>query len=199
MAALNSVYNAPERVAGWLNKPLDAVRSETAFDELLEAMVGKKVAVIGHFPGLQKVADRCQLSILERAPQEGDLPDFAAEYVLPEQDFVFVTGTTLTNKTLPRFSTCRRGPPPSWSAPVCRSRQSGSTGASTSSPAAVVVDQAAVWAAGLDGEHGGIFERGAAMVQISRCRRGPLMYSPGPMSGGGGARAGCAGWGASGT
>lgn len=103
VAALNSVYNSPGRVAGWLNKPVEAVRSEAAFESLLEAMTGKNVAVIGHFPGMQAAAQRCRLTVLERNPQEGDLPDFAAEYVLPEQDYVFITGTTLINKTLPRL------------------------------------------------------------------------------------------------
>jgi hypothetical protein len=65
VAALNSVYNGPGRVAGWLNKPVDAVRSEAAFDELLESMTGKKVAVIGHFPGMKKMAERCTLTVLE--------------------------------------------------------------------------------------------------------------------------------------
>ena len=103
VAALNSVYNSPVRVASWLNKPVEAVKSDTAFDSLLDAMTGKNVAVVGHFPGMQAVAERCRLTVLERNPQEGDLPDFAAEYVLPEQDFVFITGTALTNKTLPRL------------------------------------------------------------------------------------------------
>jgi uncharacterized protein (DUF4213/DUF364 family) len=167
VAAMNSVYNAPERVAGWLNKPLDAVRSETAFDELFAAMVGKKVAVIGHFPGLQKVADRCQLSILERAPQEGDLPDFAAEYVLPEQDFVFVTGTTLTNKTLPRLLELSAGATTVLVGPSVPLAPVWFDWGIDILAGTVVLDQAAVWQAGLDGEHKGIFERGAAMVQIT--------------------------------
>ena len=70
---------------------------------MLEEMEGKKVAVIGHFPGMEVGRRACGLTVLERNPQEGDLPDFAAEYVLPEQDYVFITGTALTNKTMPRL------------------------------------------------------------------------------------------------
>jgi uncharacterized protein len=167
VAALNSVYNSPSRVAGWLNKPVAAVRSEAAFDELLESMTGLKVTVVGHFPGMKKMADRCSLTVLERDPQEGDLPDFAAEYVLPEQDFVFVTGTTLTNKTLPRLlelsanaTTVLLGPSVpltplwfDWGVDVLAGT--------------LVLDQRAVWQAGLDGVHRQIFDRGAAMVQIA--------------------------------
>jgi len=167
VAALNSVYNSPGRVAGWLNKPVEAVRSEAAFESLLEAMTGKNVAVIGHFPGMQAAAQRCRLTVLERNPQEGDLPDFAAEYVLPEQDYVFITGTALTNKTLPRLlelsaqaTTVLLGPSVpltplwfEWGVDILAGT--------------VVLDEPAVWQACLDGVQRQIFERGAAMVQIT--------------------------------
>lgn len=104
-AAVNSFYNTPERVGAWLNKPLSAVRGQGALADMLEVIAGKRVAVIGHFPDIEAAAERCTLTVLERNPKDGDLPDFAAEYVLPEQDFVFITGVTLTNKTLPRLLT----------------------------------------------------------------------------------------------
>lgn len=102
-AAVNSFYNTPSRVGGWLNKTLEAVHGGGALTDMLDAIGGKKVAVIGHFPDMEAAAARCSLTVLERDPQQGDLPDFAAEYVLPEQDFVFITGVTLPNKTLPRL------------------------------------------------------------------------------------------------
>jgi uncharacterized protein (DUF4213/DUF364 family) len=43
------------------------------------------------------------MDILERVPEEGDLPDTAAEYVLPEAEVIFVTGTSIINKTFPRL------------------------------------------------------------------------------------------------
>ncbi len=103
MAAVNSHYNTPERVGAWLNKPLDTVRGSGALTDMLDVISDKKVAVIGHFPNMRAMAERCDLTVLERNPQDGDLPDSAAEYVLPEQDFVFITGMTVTNKTLPRL------------------------------------------------------------------------------------------------
>ena len=74
-----------------------------AFDFFLSEATGKKVAVIGHFPGLRMLRQHCDMCILERNPKSGDLPDAAAEYVLPEQDIVFVTGTTFINKTITRL------------------------------------------------------------------------------------------------
>ena len=59
---------------------------------------------MGHFPLVEKQLGRkCSLSILEREPEGADFLDSACEYILPEQDFVFITGMTLTNKTLPRL------------------------------------------------------------------------------------------------
>ena len=74
-----------------------------AFDFFLSEATGKKVAVIGHFPGLRMLRQHCDMCTLERNPKSGDLPDAAAEYVLPEQDIVFVTGTTFINKTITRL------------------------------------------------------------------------------------------------
>lgn len=102
-AAVNSFYNTPERVQSWLSKPLESIHGPGALTDMLDMIAGKRVAVIGHFPNMEQAAECCSLTVLERNPQDGDLPDFAAEYVLPEQDFVFITGVTVTNKTLPRL------------------------------------------------------------------------------------------------
>lgn len=168
MAAINAFYNAPERVQSWVAKPLDELRSSGAFLSMLDEIAGKKVAVIGHFPGLEAARARSDLIILERNPQAGDLPDFAAEYVLPEQDFVFITGTALTNKTLPRLlalSTKAKvvlvGPSVPlvpWWFEYGVERLAGS----------VVMDRPRVWQSCLEGAHKGIFDAGAQMVDIRR-------------------------------
>jgi len=75
-----------------------------AFEVFMSRIKGQKVAVIGHFPYLEKLRPQCAgLVVLERMPREGDLPDSAAEFILPEQEVVFITSTTLINKTLPRL------------------------------------------------------------------------------------------------
>ncbi|MDR1578177.1 MAG: DUF364 domain-containing protein [Deltaproteobacteria bacterium] len=93
LAAINAAINAA---------PLAGTAAD-AFDFFQERVKGRKVAVIGHFPYLHRFQPICELAILERNPQPGDLPDVAAEYLLPEQDYLFVTGTTVINKTLPRL------------------------------------------------------------------------------------------------
>lgn len=78
--------------------------NEDPFDNPPKYMKGKKVAVVGHFPRIvQQLSGLAELSILERAPSQGDFPDSACEFIIPEQDFLFITGMTLTNKTLPRL------------------------------------------------------------------------------------------------
>ena len=64
----------------------------------------KKAAIIGHFYNLEKfLTGAASISVLERKPWPGDYPDSACEYLLPQQDFVFITGSAFVNKTLPRL------------------------------------------------------------------------------------------------
>lgn len=103
VAAINAFHNHPERVHEWLNREGGLVHAVNAFDYFLPQLSGRRVAVIGHFRNLERVAAVCELSILERKPQPGDVPDPACELILPECDWVFITATTLINKTLPRL------------------------------------------------------------------------------------------------
>ena len=111
-AALNCFYNSIEKVTelgGLLDIDLknlvpETRRKKNAFIAFQNQVENKKVLCIGHFPHIEKqLAGRCELKILERNPRKGDYPDSACEYLIPEQDFCFITGMTLTNKTLPRL------------------------------------------------------------------------------------------------
>jgi uncharacterized protein (DUF4213/DUF364 family) len=104
VAAINAYYNHQERAAALgIDLTCPSLANE-AFQKYRDELAGKKTAVIGHFPYLERLLGPvCELSILERNPQEGDYPDTACEYILPEQDYVFITGSTLINKTLSRL------------------------------------------------------------------------------------------------
>ncbi len=168
MAAVNAHHNAPAVVEDWVARPLEELRSPGAFTSLQGDMRGRRVAVIGHFPGLGSLAETCDLTVLERSPQPGDLPDFAAEYVLPEQDFVLMTGTTLINKTLPRLLELSEAatvvlvgpsvPLVPWWFDLGVDVLAG----------AVVVDKDQVWNHAQEGGHRGIFDGGALMIDIRR-------------------------------
>jgi hypothetical protein len=103
VAAINSYVNAPAIMnKNWNIDPVSQP-NESVFGVMKETLTGKKVTVVGHFPDLDQLKSVCSLSILERNPQEGDFPDPACEYILDDQDFLFMTGVTLINKTLPRL------------------------------------------------------------------------------------------------
>lgn len=104
-AAINAMFNTPDNyqsITGVLLKK-DESQEANGFKQFMPEITGKKVAVIGHFPNIESLASSCQLSIIERDPQEGDYPDPASEYLLPNQDYVFITGTAFINKTMPRL------------------------------------------------------------------------------------------------
>ena len=118
MAAINAFYNTIEnmKILGASGHGLDgrseditsadisARKKKNPFDHPEELSADAKVAVVGHFPHIEKKLEgKCKLSILERDPSKGDLPDSACEYILGEQDYAFITGMTFINKTLPRL------------------------------------------------------------------------------------------------
>lgn len=103
VAAMNAYFNAPPTIRSvWKSAP-GGQPNESVFVTMKNALAGKRVTVVGHFPDLDPIAEVCQLSILERNPQPGDFPDPACEYILHDQDYLFMTGVTLINKTLPRL------------------------------------------------------------------------------------------------
>ena len=102
VAALNAWYSTPENAVA-VGMKVEEKGSNDGFELYRRVCTGKRVCVVGHFPLIERLADECELSILERNPQAGDYPDPACEYIVPQQDFLFCTGITLTNKTMPRL------------------------------------------------------------------------------------------------
>jgi uncharacterized protein (DUF4213/DUF364 family) len=106
-------------LAGWLRSEsaLEASIGMAAFNALLdvdetpcveanaeEIIVergrGRKVAVVGHFPFIERVgqvAGECW--VLELNPRPGDVPAERADELLPQADVVALTGTSLINHT----------------------------------------------------------------------------------------------------
>ena len=167
LAAINSAFNSPQSFKANAGVDHRQLPDKDAFDFLIDEVRGKKVAVIGHFPRLERLRDVCELTILERRPQPGDVPDPACEWVLPQQDCVVSTATTLINKTLPRLLELSRhvrfvlvGP----SAPL--TPKLFAFGIDTLA-GLVVEDEARVWAAVQEGAQHQLFQRGSRMVTFS--------------------------------
>lgn len=105
MAAVNCTLNSLKPPPhGIVLEPQDGAENLAVFNYFLPRLLGKKVAVIGHYPGIEKLAESFDLTVLERQPMEGDYPDPAAEFLLPKADWVFLTGSTLINKTFSRLA-----------------------------------------------------------------------------------------------
>ena len=105
LAAINAWYHHPAQLNSQQNLAKGVfLRDENAFDAYDSLTTDKKISFIGHFQHLEKYLKHTASSVvLERNPQPGDYPDSSCEYLLPEQDYVFITGCTLINKTLPRL------------------------------------------------------------------------------------------------
>lgn len=99
IAAVNSVYNSPERMRA-LGCYLPYERFYTEGIDFR----GKTVGMVGHLHGPKNLRqDAKAVYILERSPQDGDYPDSACDYILPQCDIVLITGSSLVNKTLPHL------------------------------------------------------------------------------------------------
>ncbi|MDR0445900.1 MAG: DUF364 domain-containing protein [Oscillospiraceae bacterium] len=115
LAAINAWYNDKQRLrALGLDIP-DRThiedRSADPFISLQRDIKGKTVTVIGHFPYIDQLfAPVCDLRVIEKfEPKDGDYPEQAADYLLPESDYVFISSYTLTEKSLPHFLRLSQG------------------------------------------------------------------------------------------
>lgn len=91
MAALNSMIDP---------NPADAVELN-AYDWLFENAVGKDVAIVGHFPFVDKVRLLARnLWVLEKNPRPGDVPaENSAEY-LAKANIIAITGSAFVNHSM---------------------------------------------------------------------------------------------------
>jgi uncharacterized protein len=90
MAAFNAMLEVNEAACTDLN----------AEDVILQKSAGNRVAIVGHFPFIERVrkaAGTCW--VLELHPRHGDLSAERANEVLPQADVVALTGTSLINHT----------------------------------------------------------------------------------------------------
>jgi uncharacterized protein (DUF4213/DUF364 family) len=168
LAAINSALNGPQTARGNCGASLNETETQDVFTCLLDQLRGKRVAVVGHFFNLERLAGVCELSILERKPRPGDLPDPACEYILQDQDVVIMTATTLINKTMPRL--------------LELSRNARIVVAGPSTPlhplmfdhgvdllgGLIVEDEPSVWRAVSEGGQSALFTHGGRMVNVSK-------------------------------
>ena len=99
VAAANAFYNTPERIEALGARSTMAIYSTEGID-----LRGLTVGIIGHMKGPKGLHEQARaVYTLEREPQEGDYPDSACDWILPQCDLVLITGSTIANKTLPHL------------------------------------------------------------------------------------------------
>lgn len=104
MTAINCCINArvlPDSVA--LDNTHDNANL-AVFDYFLPRLTGKKVVVVGRYPGMERLQNQIDLKVIEMRPGNGDYPAAACDYFLPEADWVFITASSIANKTFPRLA-----------------------------------------------------------------------------------------------
>jgi len=94
MATINSLLEVDLHSCSELN----------AAEVILEKGEGKNVAIVGHFPFLPRVREKAKaLWVIEKNPREGDFHEAETDRLIPQADVVAITGTSLTNHTLPHL------------------------------------------------------------------------------------------------
>ena len=101
MAAINAAINAQHALTTGISLPAGNL---AVFEYFLPQLQGKKVVVIGRYPHIERYADQVDLQIIERQDTANDYPDPACEFLLPKADWVFLTASSLVNKTFPRLA-----------------------------------------------------------------------------------------------
>lgn len=106
LAAANAAINTPDNALMASAEILrcDVSANLAVFAHFRPRLVGRRVVVIGRYPGMDALFEGLDVTVIERNPGPGDLPDPAAEYLLPQADWVFLTATSLINKTFPRLA-----------------------------------------------------------------------------------------------
>ncbi|MGR9044647.1 MAG: Rossmann-like domain-containing protein [Gammaproteobacteria bacterium] len=109
MAAINcSINNGRYIPKGELLELRSGAANLTVFEHFLPLTKNQKVVVIGHYPGIERYTEQYGWQVLERLPVAGDYPDPACEFLLPEADWVFLSASTIPNKTFPRLAELSR-------------------------------------------------------------------------------------------
>lgn len=105
LAAINAFYQSKENIENIKNNSdYQLISDQDAFLAYKSQAENKKIAFIGHFHSLENYLDKdSDLIVLEKEPKTGDYPDSAAEFLLADRNIVFITASTLINKTLPRL------------------------------------------------------------------------------------------------
>jgi uncharacterized protein len=91
MAAINSLVSVDPTCCTEIN----------AVEVLARLAAGKRMAMVGHFSFVERLRPLLKdCWVIEQRPGSGDLPESAAEEILPQADVIAITATAVTNHTI---------------------------------------------------------------------------------------------------
>lgn len=103
LASINCSLNSQKSLSGKILQPELEKANLSVFEYFFPQIKDKKIVVIGHYPGIERYYSQYNLKVIERQPIEMDFPDSAAEFLVADADWVFVTSSSIANKTFPRL------------------------------------------------------------------------------------------------
>ena len=90
MAALNALFYVNPEACTEIN----------AAEVIVERGAGRRVAIVGHFPFVERVRATAEVCwVVEKRPRPGDVSADRVAEILPQADVVALTGTSLLNHT----------------------------------------------------------------------------------------------------
>ncbi len=103
VAAANAVINRADNPLLRDARPLsfEAAPHLAVFRHFAPRLAGANVVVVGRYPGIGEHLPDFSFQCVERRPGPGDLPEAAAPAALAAADWVFVTASSIANRSLP--------------------------------------------------------------------------------------------------
>jgi uncharacterized protein len=108
LAAINAFYNTEEGLKTLASNSIKTAKTNLTknffSDRLLPKIRREGIALYGHFPFYEEqIPINFEYLVLEEYPEDGDYPVSALEYLFPSQKNIWLQGSSLTKKILPRI------------------------------------------------------------------------------------------------
>ena len=108
LAALNSYYNSNQGLLSFKNISnsisLTTVSNDYFKETILPRMHQGDFSLVGHYPYFEEqIPSIFEYTVFDENPVEGDYPITACEYILPTKKNIWLNGSSLIKKRLPRL------------------------------------------------------------------------------------------------
>lgn len=104
LAAINALLAASSGAAALATPLYPDDRACNAVLAHFTSRVTGHVVVVGRQPGLDLLRSMAQVTVIDAHPGNDEFPLAAADYLLPQADWVFLSAATLADKSFPRLA-----------------------------------------------------------------------------------------------